>query len=860
MRTDGSDSPRRDQTALEQVLAPLGIGPEELGIRDLNTARDRWRLRVVEHALARPLEGVGIARGMAAELRDARDSLARLIATAGRYLDLRVPDPLGAGAGGGTLAEVLWDLRVPGGAPVASIEDLPRLLQNVPAAVQCIVADLLQAMAAAAPILREASAWLSDEDRAFAIRMLGRIEPGPETLDESDTWRLLDIAARVDRGRLLAGAAIVGAAVDRAREALGRWKRAGKPGLAAGAPPQDRPDVAEGDVLLVAETSLGLVVVGGVGPTTYRRDAALIVDLGGGNTYLNRAGGTVGPAQPASIAIDLDGESRYVASADFAQGAAAFGVGMLMTLGGRNTYLARNFAQGSGLFGVGLLVDDGQGGAYEAGAYVQGAGVFGVGALVGEAGDGQFQATLYAQGFGMTGGLGLLLKEAGDDTYVIAGGPRDFREPDRAQSFGQGFGLGMRPLASGGIGLLARHAGRARFVAEYFAQGASYWLGLGALVNDANNGRYLARRYAQGAGIHLSVGILWAGGGDNLFSSWGVSQGCGHDFAVGILASGPGNDTYLSTWLSQGAASSDGIGLLVDLGGENRYLASGKDVQGHGRSARRSQSLGLLLDLGGKGSYSGPGKAGRRWDGFEYGGGLDAEGITLGFDLGPRRDPVAALGATPFGPKAPDGYPRPPDPRFATRDEAGRQVEALLRRAIEPLETPENTKAREEARRALIAVGREAVPALMDLLGSTQVLVVLETVDALVAIGGAAHPALMAGLEDPNWVLRRRAAHVLAQKPTPEIAPILAAKATGDPDPAVRAAAAEGIGRARPEGAASILAGLLEQDADPGVRHTAAVALGRLKDVAGLRALERALADPAFFVRLAARKALAATR
>ena len=40
-----------------------------------------------------------------------------------------------------------------------------------------------------------------------------------------------------------------------------------------------------------------------------------------------------------------------------------------------------------------------------------------------------------------------------------------------------------------------------RYVAEYFAQGASYWLALGGLVDDAGNDRYEARRYAQGAGV-----------------------------------------------------------------------------------------------------------------------------------------------------------------------------------------------------------------------------------------------------------------------------------------------------------------------------------------------------------------------
>ena len=848
-----------DQTAIQRVLAPLGIAPDELGIRDLNFAADPWRLRVVDHLLARPLEAVGVVRGMAAELRAARHSLLGLVAIAAPYLDLPLPPAAEAiPEDRTTLAGVLSALHVAGLA-ASAVDPEPRL-RRVPVPVQTVVADLLRAMARAAPIIREASARLAADDRAFLVRTLSKTESAAATLDETDAWRVLDLAARVDRGRLFTGAMMVCGAVDRARRALAQWVREGKPGLADGAAPSDRPDVADGDVLLVAETSLGLVVIGGPGSTTYRQDAALIVDLGGDDSYLNRAGGTADPAHPIAIVIDLDGDDRYVAPGDFAHGAAAFGVGILLDLAGRDTYVGRQFAQGAGLFGVGILVDAAGDDVYEAAAFAQGAAGFGLGLLVDETGNDRYQATLFAQGFGMTAGLGLLLEETGNDSYVIAGGPRDFRQPEHGQSFGQGFGLGMRPLASGGIGLLADHAGSDLYVADYFAQGASYWLGLGALVDDAGDDRYVATRYAQGAGVHLSVGVLWDGSGDDAYSAWGVSQGCGHDFAVGILADGGGHDLYVATWLSQGVGNADGIGLLVDLGGDDRYVASGADVQGHGRAARRAQSLGFLLDLGGKDSYAGQRRDGQQWDGFEHGGGLDADGIALGFDLGPRGQPMSTVTATAFGRGAPSGYPRPADPSFSPRDEVGRTVHERLRRAMEPLETPENTRARDEARRALRAMGREAVPALVDLLESSRVGAVLEVFDALVALGEAAHPALYVRLRDPNWLVRRRAARLLAETATPDAARVLAASAGADPDPVVRASAAEAIGRARPEGAPLTLAGLLARDPESEVRATSALALGRFTDEVAIRALTQSLADPAFFVRLAARTALAAIR
>src|SRR5437762_3408689 len=109
-----------------------------------------------------------------------------------------------------------------------------------------------------------------------------------------------------------------------------------------------------------------------------------------------------------------------------------------------------------------MLVDGGGDDRYAATAYAQGAGFFGIGVLVDDGGDDRYDAMTFAQAFGATGGLGALLEERGDDTYVLAGGPRDFREPDHAQSFGQGFAMGIRPVASGGIGLLADHAGNDR--------------------------------------------------------------------------------------------------------------------------------------------------------------------------------------------------------------------------------------------------------------------------------------------------------------------------------------------------------------------------------------------------------------
>jgi len=155
-------------------------------------------------------------------------------------------------------------------------------------------------------------------------------------------------------------------------------------------------------------------------------------------------------------------------------------------------------------------------------------------------------------------------------------------------------------------------------------------------------------------------------------------------------------------------------------------------------------------------------------------------------------------------------------------------------------------------------MGPAAVPALVDILGSTKPAVAFATLEVLRAFGEVAHPLLIPHLSDTNWLIRRRAALVLAQTATLPVARILAVTAAADADPAVRAAAIEGIGRSSLEGAARIIAGFLTHDPDAEVRVAAAAALAAVPDSTATRALTLALEDPVFPVRLAARKALAA--
>jgi HEAT repeat protein len=149
------------------------------------------------------------------------------------------------------------------------------------------------------------------------------------------------------------------------------------------------------------------------------------------------------------------------------------------------------------------------------------------------------------------------------------------------------------------------------------------------------------------------------------------------------------------------------------------------------------------------------------------------------------------------------------------------------------------------------------VPALVELLTSTKTDVALATIDTLIALGEAAHDRLIDRLSDSNWLVRRRAALVLAQTAPRAVAQRLVMRAAEQPDPVMRRAAITGIGRFPADGAAGILADFLSRDPDVEVRIAAATALGAVPDVAAKEALGRALGDPEFPVRLAARKSLA---
>jgi hypothetical protein len=600
--------------ALEAVL----LTEEDLFIRRDYVPVDRFRLEIVSRLLEHPLEADAYVRALARDLEESRGSMGAAVAEAARPLGVSPGEeadyPADMGAALRELAEVtggeISEERVE--RWTAEAGDLPDALSE---GLAILIAGAVQAYSRLASAFRRLEKEEREELLVGAYRLM--IE---ETESEAEahqlTKQILAQAERVDFEELIGAGALLGYAVDQALARLetGDGGRGDQPGGA---------DARSGH-LLSWETPLGPVVVGGTGPDRYGLAPFITIDLGGADFYSCDEQESSAAPRAISVLIDLSGDDTY-RSGPFSQGAAHGGIAVLADLAGDDVYQAEDFAQGAALFGVGLLWEREGDDTYLGGTEVQGAATFGIGILADLEGDDFYRARFLSQGFGGVAACGAVIEGGGNDTYLAGHEYPDHREPDYYACLSQGFGYGIRDISSGGVGVIADVAGNDSYVADYFAQGSSYWFALGALVDAAGNDKYIARRYSQGAGIHLSVGVLSEREGNDDYLSWGVSQGCGHDLAVGLLVDDEGDDSYLSNWLSQGAGNSNGFGMLIDQAGDDTYLARPERSQGYGHFDRDYESVGLLIDADGDDYYSGSGDDGAMWGTGAYGVGLDHE-------------------------------------------------------------------------------------------------------------------------------------------------------------------------------------------------------------------------------------------
>ncbi len=503
--------------------------------------------------------------------------------------------------------------------------------------------------------------WGDSEDPADKIRKgalhFERGLPADTTLDLSEDF-VLDLASQVDREALTLAA-------QRFLEAVCRFAgldpKAAWPEAAA-----DYPGVG-GAVVGWHETPWGLLLIGGPGDNTYSYEAlsriSFLIEPGGNDVYRGRIASAVGGITwPFAALVDYAGDDLYDAHGlSYALGGALMGVSVLIDAGGNDLYRGDDGSLGAGFFGAGFLFDGG-GVDYFAGRNLcQGAGAFGIGALVSGAAaeapagpelqlDRAFEAGVHAvpgtgavplryddsdtyvcarqsQGFASTFGAGLLFDQAGNDVYRAGGRylhapllPNDF------QALSQGFSIGFRPRAGGGVGILMDEAGNDFYNGDVYSQGSAYWYSVGLLYDGAGNDRYTATQYSQGAGIHLAVGSLWDRGGDDHYvCKFGVTQGTAHDLSVGWLYDESGNDYYLVSD-GHGISITNSVAVFIDALGNDVYATPGIG-QGTVTWARGFCGAGLFLDLEGTDTYpaGAPATDGAVWRQRTYGLGIDLD-------------------------------------------------------------------------------------------------------------------------------------------------------------------------------------------------------------------------------------------
>ena len=625
----GMDSLTRD--AIQTGMAAQGMKVDELGFFKQWAVDSFFRLKVVDRLLDHPLDCAAYTESCAARTCS-RESL-----PAGQLWDQwRVTD---AGIKPGDSAMLWREIETESKKQLPGTEDLGPIGSSINLLLASYrVGDkyLKKAVAKLSPyeldgLLGEAPDFWKDEDdtieKSFSGKMHEEFGKVYDTSREFKSETLCLYVRKLDRHALaMSGMAVVMAATEARRLIAHRPMNPHIPGPHEYDTPT-APGVG-GGVLFRAETEWGTVVVGKQGDNVYHNDCCIIIDLGGNDRYMNRAGGAVGVlSKPFSVLIDMEGNDYYSSDRMYSQGAALFGTGVLIDCAGNDVYRATHYSQGAAEFGTGLLWDRSGTDIYEAGFFAQGAADFGTGLLLDNSGNDNYRCFCWGQAFASTWACGVLADMAGNDVYIAGGKylhtpllPREYR------SFSHGFGMGRRPDAGGGVAFLCDKSGNDFYDGEVFCEGTSYWYSLGMLWDGEGFDHYTAAQYSQGAGIHLSIGVLIDEEGDDSYMSrLGPAQGQGHDLSVGLLLDRKGDDYYFCSG-GQGIGLTNSAALFVDEDGNDCYMTQDSLLgQGSSNFARGFGGMGLFIDLAGTDKYSQRNVATDQafWAKGTYGSGLD---------------------------------------------------------------------------------------------------------------------------------------------------------------------------------------------------------------------------------------------
>lgn len=597
-----------DRKLIDSALAILRVNPRELGFDKLWADDDTFRLDVVEYYLNNPLKLPDYVDSSYAQLTSHSRNPMGLLSFVDSQLLVTSPDGVSRPLSVPEVDLPPYDPYDPFKVWKVAIERAEPYMHRFYGALDSL--ELHDLMMAAPVMWSEAPDSINRQRQGEWQRAMGL---QVDTTREVGSDRLLDIMKKLDLTALFtAGKWVVSAAQITAR-GVSEW------GVAVQRERGIAPAV-QGEVRYWEESPWGWMVIGGEGKNLYwgegsqpekgdRGEFSIVIDLGGNDLYYGRMGGGMGGGlgHHFSAIIDLKGDDFYSSQGiQLTLGAGFLGVGVLIDREGDDTYLSDAYSQGAGLWGIGVLADHRGQDIHRAGFFTQGAGHCGFGYLLDNGDDDDlYFATAYAQGFGGTFGYGLLLDEGGDDVYRCGGEylhqpllPHDYR------SFSGGFGMGWRPRAGGGIGVLIdRGVGNDFYDGEVMSFGSSYWYSLGILIDDGGNDRYSLAHYGLGSGIHLSLGAFYDRQGDDQYRSrMGVVGGTPHDLSVGIFVDGGGNDSYgdCDGW---GGSLTNSVGIFIDRGGDDTYFPRKGTSLGRHNWARDFAGIALFIDREGADLY-----------------------------------------------------------------------------------------------------------------------------------------------------------------------------------------------------------------------------------------------------------------
>ncbi|MEO0088288.1 MAG: HEAT repeat domain-containing protein [candidate division WOR-3 bacterium] len=571
------------------------------------------------------------------------------------------------------------------------------------------------------------------------------------------------------------------------------------------------------------------IALGGKRNNYYNKDYRIIVDIGGNDYYTVKNRG-IAIENFSSLIIDLEGDDFYYGKNIATLASGIIGSGFLFDLAGNDIYCAEDFSLGSGILGVGILWDQAGDDIYQGKTFSCGSGFYGIGLLIDFSGNDNYRIYNFGQGFGSTFGYGLLFDLEGNDGYYAGGKylhipllPNDYR------SFSQGFALGFRPEASGGIGFLCDMAGNDFYNGDVFTQGCGYWYSLGMLYDRKGNDKYYATEYAQGAGIHLAIGILVDSCGDDFYySRLGPSQGEGHDLALGILIDNDGDDFYYASG-GQGIGLTNSFGLFLDKNGDDLYFNKEERFgQGFANEARGFGGIGLFIDIRGNDLY---GKKGMGENNSSWVAGTYAYGI----DELKEKEKIEEIADT------------------AIKDLEKMEIEELFKYASK-WEVGNAKKIVREARSELIKRKEKAVEYIIEKKLSTKNSLELRAIEEIAcSLPSLIKPHLMDSINSENTQTRANVIYLLGKIKAKEAIPLLV-KALRDK-------------RNRPRWILNTFAEIGDtsvfyeichhlNSSDEPTRIYACYALGKLKDQRGIGYLIKKLKDRIFTVRQSAEIAL----